>query len=335
MGDMMRALTIVQPHQAEMRTVEVPEPDNREVLIEVQACGICGTDVHIFHGEYMGSYPIIPGHEFAGVVKAVGEDVNRVSVGDRVAVEPNIACDNCFACLHNRQNFCHNWEAVGVTRPGGMAQYVVAPEKTVFGLNDLSFEVGAFMEPLSCVIHGVERAQIQLADRVAIVGAGPIGLLLLQVIQRQGATSITVAERQPARLELARSFGADRAVSSADELGKEAYDVVVDATGAVGVMSRTLEWVRRGGTVLLFGVPPRDTTLSLDAFAFFEKGVTVRSSFTSVRNSYQALGMLKSGQVEVEPLISHCLPLEAFERGVHLIEQGLEGVTKVLLLPNG
>jgi threonine dehydrogenase-like Zn-dependent dehydrogenase len=169
---------------------------------------------------------------------------------------------------------------------------------------------------------------------VAIVGAGPIGLLLLQVIQQQGAGSITVAERQPARLELAKSFGADRVVSSADSLGKGVYDVVVDATGAVGVMSRTLEWVRRGGTILLFGVPPRDTELTMDAFAFFEKGVTVRSSFTSVRNSYQALGMLKSGQIDVEPLISHRLPLEAFERGVHLIEEGLESVKKVLLMPN-
>lgn len=331
----MRALTIVQPHQAEVQEIASPEPEGRDVLIEVQACGICGTDVHILRGEYMGSYPIIPGHEFAGVVRAVGPDVRRVSVGDRVAVEPNIACDNCFACLHNRQNFCHNWEAVGVTRPGAMAQYVTAPEKTVFGLDGLSFEVGAFMEPLSCVIHGVERADVRLADRVAIVGAGPIGLLLLQVIQRQGAASITVAERQPARLDLARSFGADRAVSSADELGKEAYDVVVDATGAVAVMSKTLTWVRPGGTILLFGVPPRDTQLTLDAFAFFEKGVTVRSSFTSVRNSYQALGLLKSGQVEVEPLVSHRLPLEEFEHGVTLIEEGLDGVKKVLLLPNG
>jgi len=331
----MRALTIVQPHQAEVQEIERPEAEGRDVLIEVKTCGICGTDVHILHGEYMGFYPIIPGHEFAGVVRAVGVDVSRVSVGDRVAVEPNIACDNCFACLHNRQNFCYNWEAVGVTRPGGMAQYVVAPEKTVFGIDDLSFETGAFMEPLSCVIHGVERAEVQLADRVAIVGAGPIGLLLLQVIRQQGAASITVAERQPARLELAASFGADRVVASADELGRDAYDVVVDATGAVGVMSRTLTWVRRGGTILLFGVPPRDTRLTLDAFSFFEKGVTVRSSFTSVRNSYQALGLLRSGKVEVDPLISHRLSLEAFERGVRLIEEGREAVKKVLLLPNG
>ncbi len=331
---MMRALTIVRPHQAEVREVEMPEPKGSEILIEVKTCGICGTDVHIFHGEYMGSYPIVPGHEFAGVVAKVGSDVSRVSVGDYVAVEPNIACDNCFACLHNHQNFCYNWEAVGVTRPGGMAQYVMVPEKAVFDIGALSFEAGAFMEPLSCVIHGVERAEVALADRVAIVGAGPIGLLLLQVIQRQGTASITVAERQPARLELARSFGADRVVASADALGDEAYDVVVDATGAIGVMSRTLTWVRRGGTILLFGVPPRDTQLTLDAFAFFEKGVTVRSSFTSVRNSYQALGLLKSGQVEVEPLISHRLPLKDFERGVHLIEEGLEGVKKVLLLPN-
>jgi 2-desacetyl-2-hydroxyethyl bacteriochlorophyllide A dehydrogenase len=329
----MKALVIEKPEQAVVKDVPVPEPGPGDVLVRVAACGICGTDVHIFRGEYMGSYPVIPGHEFAGEVVRVGEAVTRFEEGDRVAVEPNIACDNCYNCLHNRQNFCLNWQAVGVTRPGGMAEYVVAPEKVVFDIGALSYEQGAFMEPLSCVVHGIERAGVGMGDRVAILGAGPIGLLLLQLSLNRGAVSVTMLERQPARARWAEVYGADRCVADLAAMTENAYDVVIDATGSPLVMSRTVELVRAGGTILLFGVPPREADLVLDAFAIFEKGLTIRSSFTSLRNSYQAIAMLQAGDVDVEDLVSHNLPLELFERGVGLIEEGLEDVRKVLLRP--
>jgi 2-desacetyl-2-hydroxyethyl bacteriochlorophyllide A dehydrogenase len=304
------------------------------VLIKVMASGVCGTDIHIFRGEYLGGYPVIPGHEFSGIVEQVGAGTTRFRVGDRVAVEPNIACDNCYNCLHNRHNFCLNWQAIGVTRPGGMAQYVTAPEKAVFGIGDLPFEFGAFMEPLSCVLHGVERAQLHLADRVAILGAGPIGILLLQTVRLQGAAQVTVMEKNPARAELASACGADRCLAKPDELEEEQYDVVIDATGVIPLMERSIDFARHGGTVLLFGVPPAGQHMALEAFKIFRKGLTVLSSFTSVRNSYQALALLQSRQVDVSGLISHRLPLDEFERAVELIEGGLKGVKKVLLLPN-
>src|SRR5664280_45749 len=123
----MKAAVVLQPKQIAMQELPLPEPAPGELLIRVMASGICGTDVHIFLGEYLGSYPIIPGHEFGGVIEQVGSAVTRFKVGDRVAVEPNLPCDNCVNCLNNRQNFCLNWQAVGVTRPGGMAQFVSVP----------------------------------------------------------------------------------------------------------------------------------------------------------------------------------------------------------------
>jgi D-arabinitol dehydrogenase (NADP+) len=329
----MRALTIHRPNEASVVEVPVPALGPDELLVKVAACGICGTDIHILRGEYLGDYPIIPGHEFAGEVIDVGANVARFRVGDRIAVEPNIACDNCANCLNNRQNFCLNWQAVGVTRPGGMAETVVVPEKAAFDIGALSFEEGAFVEPLSCVIHGIERAEIRLTDRVLLLGAGPIGLLLLQVARRRGASEITVVERQPARAELAGRLGALRCEQELDALEPDAYDVVIDATGVLPVMARTVALARKGGTVLLFGVPPRGASLALDAFAIFEKGLTIRSSFTSLRNSYQAIKLLASGDVQVKELISHRLPLEAFAQGVELIEGGLDGVRKVLMVP--
>jgi D-arabinitol dehydrogenase (NADP+) len=254
-------------------------------------------------------------------------------VGERVAVEPNVACDNCYNCLRNRQNFCSNWQAIGVTRPGGMAQYVLAPERAVFSIGDLPFEHGAFVEPLSCVLHGVERAKICLADRVAILGAGPIGILLLQTVRLRGAERVTVLEKNPARAALARDYGAQQCFTDAGALQEEGYDVVIDATGVIPLMERSIDLARRGGTVLLFGVPPAGQRMTLEAFEIFRKGLTVLSSFTSVRNSYQAVALLQSGQVDVSGLISHQLPLDEFERGIELIERGAEGVKKVLILP--
>lgn len=312
----------------------MPVPGLDEILLRVAACGVCGTDVHIFRGEYLGDYPVIPGHEFAGEVVAVGSDVRRFRIGDRVAVEPNIACDNCYPCLNNRQNFCLNWQAVGVTRPGGMAEFAVAPEKVVFDIGSLPYEHAAFVEPLSCVIHGIERTEVRLADRIAILGAGPIGLLLLQVVMQQGVADVAVLERQPARAKLALSLGAVSWVDDLAMMPPDAFDVVIDATGVPGVMARSVELARPGGTVLLFGVPPRGADLTLDAFAIFEKGLTLRSSFTSKRNSYQAVAMLQSGHLKVSELISHRLPLRDFERGVEMIESGLDGVKKVLMVPS-
>lgn len=330
----MNAIRIVKPNQLEVIDCPVPEPGDGEVLIKVMASGICGTDIHIFRGEFMGDYPVIPGHEFSGLIEKVGKAITRFKPGDRVAVEPNIACDNCYNCLNNRQNFCLNWQAVGVTRPGGMAGYVTAPEKAIFSIGDLPFEQGAFVEPLSCVIHGIERAHIRLADRVAILGAGPIGLLFVQLIRKQGGSSITVVEKNEARANFAKSTGADQALNSLENLEKDSYDVVIDASGVIPLMQKTIDFARYGGTVLLFGVPPAGQSISLDAFKVYRKGLTILSSFTSVRNSYQAVALLESGQIDVSGLISHRLPLKEFPRGIELIEKGLEGVKKVLIMPD-
>lgn len=331
----MRAAVIEAPGKIIVTDVPTPVPGPHDVLIKVIASGICGTDVHIFAGDYVGSYPIIPGHELSGVVDAVGGEVRRFRRGDRVAVEPNIACDNCAACLNNRQNFCENWQAVGVTLPGGMAEYVVAPEKAVFDIGSMSFRHGAFVEPLACVLHGVERTDFRLGDRVLIIGAGPIGNLLTRSVLLQGACEITQVDKNPARLELARGAGAAITTASLDGLPMHAYDVVVDATGVPELMQQTLAFARYGGTVLLFGVPPQSAALTIAAFPIFRKGLTIRSSFTSVRNSIQAVRLLSNGAVDVASLVSHTLKLDDLALGVDLMQTGRDGVLKVLIAPGG
>jgi 2-desacetyl-2-hydroxyethyl bacteriochlorophyllide A dehydrogenase len=330
----MQVAKIVRPNQLRIVELPVSEPGENEVLIQVMASGICGTDIHIFRGEYLGDYPVIPGHEFSGIVTAIGSSVTRFQPGDRVAVEPNIACDNCYHCLNNRHNFCLNWQAVGVTRPGGMAQFVTAPEKSGFDIGELPFEQAAFMEPLSCVLHGVERLEPEMAARILILGAGPIGILLLQVLGQAGATEITVVDKNRSRVEFVAQNGADQIYTNLDDLPHQDYDAVVDATGVIAVMNRCIDYVRHGGKVLLFGVPPVGKTMTMEAFPIFRKGLTILSSFTSLRNSYQALDLLKSGRISLEGLVSHQLPLAEFQRGIELIEKGVEGVRKILIRPN-
>lgn len=331
----MNALRIITPNQLELVQIPIPEPQGDQVLIKVMASGICGTDIHIFRGEYMGDYPIIPGHEFSGIVEKIGADVTRFKPGDRVAVEPNIACDNCYNCLNNRHNFCLNWSGVGVTQPGGMEQYVTAPEKAVFDIGDIPFEHGAFMEPLSCVLHGVERLDPDLASSILIIGVGPIGILLLQVLRHYGAAEITVVDKNQSRTSFAAEMGANTVATDLDGLKRDDYDAVVDATGVIPVMSRCIDFVRHGGKVLFFGVPPIGKSISIEAFPIFRKGLTILSSFTSVRNSYQALELIKHNQISLEGLVSHKLELGGFQDGIEILERGVDDVKKVMIMPNG
>ena len=329
----MKALQVAKAHESQIITLDRPEPGPDEILIKVMASGICGTDIHILEGEFMADYPVIPGHEFAGIVEQVGKAVSRIRPGDHVAVEPNIACGNCSYCFDSQPNFCENWQALGVTLPGAMAECVVAPEKAAFHIGDLEFEEGAFVEPLSCVLHGVQKARVRLADHVLILGAGPIGNLLLQTVKVRGARSVTVVEPDQVRADTAKEAGADQICRSLDDLPGEAFEVVIDATGVIPVMRRTPEFARKGGTILLFGVPPKNK-VEFDAFTLFLKGLTILTSFTSVRNSIQAIELLKNRRINVKRLVSHRLPLAAFEQGVDLIKNKKENVKKVLIIPN-
>ena len=329
----MKAVLIEEKYSLKSVEADVPEPKENEVLIEVHASGICGTDLHIFQGDYKGTYPITPGHEFSGIIRKAGAKIRNFKIGDRVAVEPNLSCGVCYDCLNNRQHYCENVEAVGVTKPGGMAQFVCAPEGAVFPIGDLSFEEAAFMEPLSCVLHGVEQVKPGLADTVLLIGAGPIGLLLLQSFLVEGCSSVHVVDRDQDRLNTALEMGASRITTDLDSLDKEAYHIVCDATGVTALMEKTLDYVRPSGRILWFAVPHVDATVSLPPFKMFEKEISIFSSYTSCRNSWQALHLMQNGRIKVKDLVSHKLPLEEFEKGLKILETHSEPAMKIMIMP--
>ena len=331
----MIAARVAEEGSIETVETENPKVGSHDVLIEVKASGICGTDVHIYHGEFNATYPLIPGHEFSGKIVEVGPEVTHLEPGDSVAVEPNIPCDNCDMCLNNRQNFCRNWQAIGVTRSGAMAQYVAVPEKSAFRIGQLSYDVAAFVEPLSCVIHGLDRAKPVPGARILIVGAGPIGIMLLRFALLEGARQVDVVDRIRSRLDFATASGASATGANLEECPSDSYDLVIDASGSPGVLPKTLELVRSGGTALWFGVPPKGRRVEIEPFVVFSKELTLLSSFTSLRNTYQAISLLQAGRIQVDDLISHRLSLQEFRMGIELIEGVSDGVMKVMLYPNG
>lgn len=324
----MLAAQIEAPDKVGVVEIPTPEIGAGEVLIEVGAAGICGTDLHILHGEYEARYPLTPGHEFSGTVVAVGDSVQRYKVGDRVTADPNIPCNKCPACQRNEPNQCENLLAIGVTRNGGFAQYVNAPEGNVFPIGDLSFAQAALVEPLACVVWGLKRVQVQAGDTAVIFGAGPMGCLLLQAICNSGATKVVITDSVPWRLEQAAMLGATETIladSRQDEhlkqIAPDGYNLVVDATGIPKVLEKSIGFARSRGKIWVFGVCPPGAQASFIPYDVFRKDLTIIGSFAVNRTFQESIAMIQSGAVRVEPLISHTLPLDRFAEGMELAER--------------
>lgn len=323
----MKAGKIEAPGRAAFAGASVPEPGPDDVLMRVHAAGICGTDIHILKGEYEAHYPLIPGHEFSGMVEAVGERVTRFRPGDRVTADPNIPCNRCPACQRNEPNQCENHTAVGVTRDGAFAEYVVVPEGNVFPIGDMSFAAAAMVEPLACVAWGLERLILPPGATALVLGAGPMGCLLVQALRASGASKVVASDLVPYRLALAAELGATEIVPADDRqsawlrtIEPDGFNLVVDATGIPQVLEGAFNYLRPRGTLWIFGVTPRDAHISFRPYDVFRKDLTIFGSFAVNRTFQEAIALIASGLVQVEPLISHTLPLEDFARGFELAQ---------------
>lgn len=320
----MRAGRILGPGHTVVVDVPVPTPGPGDVLIEVARAGICGTDLHILDGDYeLARFPMTPGHEFAGVVVALGEGVRRSALGQRVTADPNLPCGLCPECQRGRANQCHDLAVVGVTRDGAFAPYVVVPERVVVPIGELSFAAGALVEPLACVVWGLERVRVRAGDHALVFGAGPMGCLLIQALKASGAARVAVVDLAPSRLALARSLGADLAVTP-DELAALAdvaplgFELVVEATGVPSVLEGAVEHARPGGTVWVFGVAAGDAMARISPYTLFRRDLALMGTFAVNQTVPQAVALIQGGAVDVEPLVSHVLPIDAFAEGLRL-----------------
>jgi D-arabinitol dehydrogenase (NADP+) len=317
--------------ELDVRDAPDPQPGRNEVLVRVAACGICGTDHHIYEGDFFPSYPLIGGHELAGDVVALGPQTVEPAVqeGDRVAVDPSLFCGSCFFCPRGQGHHCLNWNAIGVTRDGGFAEYVVAPTANVYPVGDMPYEVAAFIEPISCVVYGLKRLRIPVGANALIYGAGSIGLLMLQLVAHGGASKFAVDDLKEDKLKLARSLGAhevvragpdtDEALRAISPLG---FDVVVDCTGVPAVVEHMFTHVRNNGKLLVFGVKPPDARISISPIDVYRKDLEIYGSFALRYTFYDAFALLQSGAVDVRPLLSERFPIERFPEALELAASG-------------
>ena len=303
-----------------LERVADPTPAADEVVVQVAVCGICGTDLHIYQNEYMSTFPLIPGHEFGGTVVAVGKAVTDIRLGERVAVDPNLYCGHCDRCQNEMANHCRNWQGVGITRPGGFAEYVAVPARACYRVPlTLSDAQMAFIEPLACVVHALKRVRVWPGEQALIFGAGPMGLLLLQALRQSGASQVVIVEKQPQRLALAQQFGATATVvadieqaATLRELAPDGFGLVVDATGAPPVIEQAFDYLRPRGQYLQFGVAPRTATIQLRPYDLFHNDWQIVGTFALCYTFLPAIAWLANGMIDVLPLVSHTAPLPDF-----------------------
>jgi D-arabinitol dehydrogenase (NADP+) len=320
----MRAVVYERPGTFEVRELPVPQPASGEVLLEILAAGVCGTDWHLHRGEFAPTYPLTPGHEFVGEVVAAGSSSDEVMIGHRVAVDNTASCGRCAECRRARPAFCEHLVQQGVTAPGGFAEYVVTSVDRCFGVDDLDPEVAVLAEPVACVLRGLDVLQLQPGSSVLLFGAGPTGLILTSLLGHFGAGELTVAARTEAKLELARVRGADHTVRldrtdpdagyrSLSERAPSGYDVVIDATGAVEVLQRSLDLTRTGGTVLVYGMTSEAAVWPVSPYEIFRRELTIKGSFAQQFTFDRALHALRTGRVATDGIMTARLGLDSYQ----------------------
>ncbi|MFG2273713.1 zinc-dependent alcohol dehydrogenase family protein [Streptomyces chartreusis] len=330
----MKAAVIEAPGKVTVTTVPDPTPGPREVVVDVAACGLCGTDLHILQGEFAPTLPVVPGHEFAGEVVGLGSEVTELALGDRVAVDPSLYCHECRYCRVGRNNLCDRWQAIGVTVAGGAAEYAVAPVANCVRLPDhVDVQDAALIEPLSCAVRGYDVLNSRLGAHVLIYGSGTMGLMMLELAKRTGAASVDVVDVNPERLATAEKLGCSQVGLSADELRRSGggWDVVVDATGNAAAIQDGLERVAKAGTFLQFGVSDYATKATISPYRIYNQEITITGSMAVLHSYERAAELFATGVLDPQVFISHRLPLTEYPQALDQFAAG-QG-RKIIVLP--
>jgi 2-desacetyl-2-hydroxyethyl bacteriochlorophyllide A dehydrogenase len=320
----MRAALIEAPGKVTVTTVPDPAPGPREVVVDIAACGLCGTDLHILQGEFAPTLPVVPGHEFAGEIVGVGSEVKELAVGDRVAVDPSLYCHECRYCRTGHNNLCDRWGAIGVSVAGGAAEYALAPAANCVRLPDhVDVRDAALIEPLSCAVRGYDVLGSRLGAEVLIYGSGTMGLMMLELAKRTGAAGVDIVDIAPERLATARRLGCSRAAASADELDRpQGWDVVIDATGNAAAIQDGLGRVAKAGTFLQFGVSDYATTATIEPYKIYNQEITITGSMAVLHSYERAADLFAAGVLDPEVFISDRLPLEQYPQALEKFQAG-------------
>jgi len=326
----MRAVVISAPDLVELVSLADPVPQPGWVVLEVAAVGLCGTDLHLLGGKH-GRLPVVPGHEVTGTVVALGQGVTSLAEGERVAVDPNLPCHTCRECRRGRANLCPQIGALGITVPGGAAEFMAAPAASCVVLPEhVDLIAATLVEPLSCAVRGYDVLRAQLGARVLVYGAGTMGLMMLALAQRTGATAVDVVDLNLSKLEAARRTGCTSASTQAVE--GVAWDVVIDATGSAAAIQDGLGRVAPGGTFLQFGVAAPEARVELSPYDVYRREITVTGSMAVLHSFERAVDLFSAGALNPGLLITRQVPLEEYAGALDAFGRG-EGL-KTQVLPS-
>lgn len=341
----MKAAMYLGPKQIEIRELEIPDIGPRDLLVKIRAATTCGTDLKTYlRGHPYWQPPVVFGHEFAGIVVQVGDEVSKFKEGMRVVAANSAPCNSCFFCKRGKQNLCEKLKENMLY--GAFAEYIRIPahivEQNVHQIpNHVPFQDAALSEPLACVVNGNEAANIHPGDRVAIVGIGPIGLMHLQLAKMNGASLLIAIDINPHRLEVAQTLGATDTInpSETDEVTEvqkltegRGADVVIEAAGLPQTWENAIEMTRTGGTTVLFSGPKPGTTITLDTKRLHYEELTIKGVFHHTPFYVKkAANLIFSGAIKTDPLITHKMPLEKLEEAFQKMLDG--SALKVAILP--
>ncbi len=343
----MKALVLRAPNEFGVEDVDEPTAGPMEVLCRVERVGICGTDVHMVQGHYEmwpAYYPFIPGHEWSGEIVELGDGAKDFGweVGDKVAGSSHAGCQYCKTCIEGRYNLCLNYgqshvhSHYGHTAQGAYAEYVVHNIRSVFKLSEgMSYDLGAVTDPASIALHCANRGHVQSGHNVAVIGAGPVGILAAEAARTLGASRVVVAARGP-RLQVVRDFGYEvfdtndpRGLSAFREMLPLGADVVLDAAGTAHTVPMSLEMLARGGRCSTVGIPTEDVNIGMGALVLDELELV---GSRAVAGEMQAtLDFINDGRIRAGEIITHRFPLEEFARALEVTDQRIDGAMKVFI----
>jgi len=332
---------VVEPATVDFLTRTVGEPKPNQVVVKIVSSAICGSDLHIFKGKHpLAPLPVTIGHELAGDVVAVGSEISKIKIGDRVTIEPVIVCGKCRACKTGNYGYCENISFTYRNGDGAMADYITVEEPYVYKLpGHLSYNAGALIEPLSVAVHAVRRADIKMGEKVLVIGAGAIGLLIAALCRKIGATEVAIADYSPKRLEIALKLGATTVINPSE---KDVYEVVNEITGSIG-MDKTFECVgleatfnqaimslRKNGLATIIGIF-ENPNIAISATRFITHEIKVQGSQGYCWDFPIALEMSK--EVDLEKLVTHTFKLQDLQQALETCLDRNSGAIKVIVQP--
>lgn len=329
------------PKEITFQTVPVPKPAANQVLLKIRRIGICGSDIHVYHGMHpFTSYPVTQGHEVSGEVVELGADVKEFRVGQKVTVEPQVYCGKCYPCTHGKYNLCESLKVMGFQTTGTASEYFAVDASKVTPLPDeMSFDDGAMLEPLAVTVHAAKRFPEINGAKVAILGCGPIGILLAQSAKALGAKKVMITDVSDLRLELAKKVGVDFAVNTRNKdfgdalveaFGPDKADVIYDCAGNDITMGQAIKYARKGSTIILVAVFGKMANVDLAVLNDHELDLNTSMMYTHV-DYLDAIKFVNEGKIQLAPLQTRHFAFKEFPDAYKFIDANRETTMKVLI----